>query len=107
MKTLDLEYINNLLPNITIHHDETDKAIKEKAERLLYLMSLLEGEYISAEIIAIPLEEWDIEEDIFALNDKSTPIAEYIINSQETRDQYHHCIACFRAAPLPEPKEFV
>lgn len=106
MKTLDLELILSALPTKAAQSD-IEKAVKERAKRLLYLMSLLEDEFITDTILAVPKEDWDIEEELWALTERSTPVAEYILDSHLTRHQYHRCYDRFRSAPLPKPKDFV
>ena len=107
MKVFDISQLNGLILAKAEPCNNIPDIIRDEAQRVLRLMSLLEQEYISEEILAIPEIEWDIEEHLCALEDGTTEVASYILANEEKNSLYRHYFWQFRAAPLPKPQEFV
>lgn len=107
MKKLDLQYIKEHLPALVTRTVQTDHEVRKKAQRVLYLMRLLEDQIITEEILSVPREEWDIGDEIAALCDGSTPVAQYIFKTDETRRWHNRCYQNFRYESLPRSVEYV
>ena len=107
MKKLDLDYIKAHLPAMVTQTEQTSPEVKKEAQRVLYLMRLLEDQIITEEILSVPREEWDIGDEIAALCDGSTPVAQYIFKTDETRRWHNRCYQNFRYESLPRSAEYV
>ncbi len=107
MKILDIDYLNSAISAKAEHKSKIDDVIKDEAQRILRLMDFLTEEYITEEILAVPLEEWELEEELVALEEGTTPIARYILANEEKRNYYNHYYNQFRSAPLPKAQDFV
>ncbi len=107
IKVLDIEYCHKKIVANSKPLNEIDNVVRNEAQRILRLMDLLTEEYISEEILAVPIEEWEFEEELVALEEGTTPIARYILANEEKRCHYNHYYRQFRATPLPKPQEFV